>query len=37
VTIHKRRGSGTWWAWLWVAVILAVVAGAFAIGYVSLK
>jgi hypothetical protein len=37
VTIHKRRGSGTWWAWLYVALILTVVAAAFAIGFAELK
>jgi hypothetical protein len=37
VTIHERRGSGTWWAWLWVAIVLAVVAAAFAVGYVELR
>jgi len=37
VTIYKRRGSGTWWAWLWVAFVIAFVAAAFAVGYVELK
>jgi hypothetical protein len=37
MTIHRRRGAGTWWAWLWVAFILTVVAVAFAVGYVELK
>jgi hypothetical protein len=37
MTIHKRRGSGTWWAWLWVAFIVAVVIALFAAGVVELK
>ena len=37
MTIHKRRGSGTWWAWLWVAIVLAVVVAAFAAGWVELR
>ena len=24
MTIHKRRGSGTWWAWLGVALVLVI-------------
>lgn len=37
MTIHKRRGSGTWWAWLWVAFVIAVLIGLFASGLVELK
>jgi hypothetical protein len=37
MTIHKRRGSGTWWAWLWVAFIVVVVVALFAGGLVEFK
>jgi hypothetical protein len=32
VTIHKRRGSGTWWAWLGIAIVLVIAIGALATG-----
>ena len=32
MTIHPRRGSGTWWAWLGVAVVLVIAVGALATG-----
>jgi len=37
VTIHKRRGSGTWWAWLGIAIVLAVVVAAIAVGLVGIQ
>ena len=37
MTIHKRRGSGTWWAWLWVVFIVVVVVGLFASGVAEFK
>ncbi|MEA2374760.1 MAG: hypothetical protein QOD53_1223 [Thermoleophilaceae bacterium] len=37
MTIHKRRGSGTWWAWLWVAFVVVVVVALFAGGLVEFK
>jgi hypothetical protein len=37
VTIHRRRGSGTWWAWLGIAIVLAVVVAAFALGLVEIQ
>jgi len=32
MTIHPRRGSGTWWAWLWIGFILAVAVAAIVYG-----
>ena len=32
MTIHRRRGSGTWWAWLGVTVVLVIAVGALATG-----
>jgi hypothetical protein len=37
VTIHRRRGSGTWWAWLWVAIVVAALIALFASGAVGFK
>jgi hypothetical protein len=37
MTIHKRRGSGTWWAWLGIALVLLVVIGALASGLVVIE
>ena len=37
MTIHKRRGSGTWWAWLGIALVLRVVIGALASGLVVIE
>jgi hypothetical protein len=34
VTIHKRRGSGTWWAWLGIALVLAIAIAGLATGLV---
>jgi hypothetical protein len=32
VTIHKRRGSGTWWAWVGIALVLAIAIAGLATG-----
>jgi hypothetical protein len=37
VTIHRRRGSGTWWAWLGIALVIAIVIAALAAGFVEFR
>ena len=37
MTIHARRGSGTWYYWAYVAVILAIIVAALALGLVELR
>ncbi len=37
MTIHRRRGSGTWWAWLGVALVLAVAIAGLATGLVAIE
>ena len=32
MTIHRRRGSGTWWAWLGIAIVLAIAIAGLATG-----
>ncbi|MEA2479917.1 MAG: hypothetical protein QOJ07_1839 [Thermoleophilaceae bacterium] len=36
MTIHQRRGSGTWIYWTYAIVILSICLFAFAVGYVML-
>jgi hypothetical protein len=36
MTIHKRRGSGTWWAWLGVAIVLAIAIAGLATGLATI-
>lgn len=37
MTIHRRRGSGTWWAWLGVAIVLVIAVGALATGLATIE
>ncbi len=37
MTIHKRRGSGTWWAWLGVAIVLAIAIAGLATGLATIN
>ncbi len=37
MTIHARRGSGTWHYWAGIALVLAIMAMAFALGLVEFR
>jgi hypothetical protein len=36
MTIHQRRGSGTWYYWAIVAVVLAIAATALLSGFATI-
>jgi hypothetical protein len=35
VTIHRRRGSGTWYYWVFAVIVLVVAVVGIALGYSS--
>ena len=37
MTIHARRGSGTWYYWAYVAIVLAIIVAALAFGLVEFR
>jgi hypothetical protein len=37
MTIHARRGSGTWFYWVGIALVLASIAASLALGLVEFR
>ena len=37
MTIHARRGSGTWYYWLGIALVLGFLAASLALGLVEFR
>jgi hypothetical protein len=33
MTIHARRGSGTWWNWLGIAIVVVIAIVGLALGF----